>query len=135
MFLNEKTHRNTTPRINKSRAPQFNAFVTYVNHLGKLRRGALFSECAESSSSLFSLIADWLVTKDNNAANKETTRQPHDNLSQMRVSDVGLLAIFSINVIESPNAPPDNVKIYLSYLPLTSSSASLYEFRVLRNVS
>ena len=117
MFLKEKMHKNITPRINRNKEPQFNPFVINVNHFGKLRLGSRFSKYAESNSFLFSLIADWLVTNDSSAANNEITKQPHENLSQKRVSGVGFFAIFSINVIDSPNAPPDNVKIHLSYLP------------------
>ena len=107
----------------------------HVNHLGKLRLGARPAELAESSSFRFSLIADWLVTRDDNAASNDITKQAHDISSQKRVSGVGFFAIFSINVIDNPNAPPDSVKIHLSYLPLTSSSASIYDWRVLRYVS
>ena len=58
MFLNEKIHKNAIPVINNSNEPQFNAFVTQVNHRGKENRGARSSEYAKSNSCLFSLIAD-----------------------------------------------------------------------------
>lgn len=123
-FLKLKLHKRTIPKMKAARDVQFSQLVSVVNHFGNLNLGALPSALAESNSDRFSRMADWLVTSDTSDKSSARIKKIQAPLSQQSVSGVGSFAIFSMNVIDRPKAPPARVRIHLSYRPLTSSSAA-----------
>lgn len=115
------------PIVNVEMESQLSIFVTIANVVFSLKSISLY---LPSKLSRCSLSACWLVMNDESIANNDTSKKHQDVYKNSL--QIGLDAIFSVNVIDNPIAPAESVNMALSKVEAAVDSNSINNFRSVR---